>query len=204
MSVTATLGDTEVHALLQPHSNSMTRVELTGGDKLIATAKGKSVRLSSERDVFSGEDGYGATLQHLEPGDKVRIELQRKSGERASGEATIPAAFHIDAPRKDQTFAVDESVTFKWSGGAPGERMDLEYSGKCDGSRESGTVPGDAYGEDDGSSSGVVIDTPYMQHSPDSCSVDVHLIRVLAGTVAGAWSADIEGRQQRSVHLFFE
>ncbi len=203
MSVTASQGDTNVLATIEARSNLATHVKLTGGDTMIATAKGKSVRLSGGPDRFS-VDGYGATLQHLQPGDKVRVELQRKSGERAWGEATIPAAFHIDAPSKDATFSVDESVTFKWSGGTKGESMLLEYAGKCDGDQVSGTVPGDAYSDDDGASSGSVIETPYGQASPGSCSVDVNLFRELTGTVSGAWDAAIVGRQQRSVHLFFK
>jgi hypothetical protein len=175
-------------------------VDLSGGDRLVASAGTASRTMTRHQDLL-GRIGYEAILPTDAEGTEVRVAFQRPPdlGESApDSAATLPAGFAITAPAPGTSHSRGAALTVAWQPARP-DRMWLEVSGFCI-APELLEVPPGATSVTVGASQLRAFDRP---PPGDSCDVELVLVRAREGYVDPAYGkgGSFQARQVRSLSI---
>ena len=155
------------------------RVDLTGGDRIVAEVDGKTYELRGPVRLSNGKNGYRVMISTAAPGTRVRLLFVRSGSPLPIGAGALPPPFELaELPRSP---SASRSLEVRW-GPVSSEPMEIVVQGSC----LSRTT---LWMEED---SGLGVVQPGTLQPPvfkwDDCQVDL--------TVARAG----EGRPERGVH----
>jgi hypothetical protein len=125
-------GQTEVRVSLRAgDADSMTWIELDGGDRLYAEREDLRVRLSEYDSTFEQFE-YGTALDGEFVGTPVRVELRRERFADADNSVvSLPAPFDLKVGNAGQTFETGvDAVALRWGQGSA-DTIAVEVEGDC-------------------------------------------------------------------------
>ncbi len=123
-------GRVNVKATLRLGAGSLTFLELTPGESLVATV-GSTNRAMSRQSVF-GTTWYEASFDGDGEGTAVKVSLARVADSSApESVATLPAAFVFSAPTANTTVPRSGSLIVSWTGSGAADPMHLSAKGAC-------------------------------------------------------------------------
>ena len=189
-------GTTKVTAQLREGSSSGDSLQLSGGDKLIASTDTEEIDMTDDADGDLHK--YTASFDTEEP-IKFQIAFDRgeENDDALSNQVTLPKPYKLSFEyiEADDPVRRGDNVTIAWDNSQPGQ-VEWEVEGDCIW-KEEGTT------EDDGSFSIHADDIKVKQTRKDeSCTVQVTLRRLKKGTIDGGFNGgDFVGIQQRVVNF---
>jgi hypothetical protein len=125
-------GQTEVRVSLRAgDADSMTWIELDGGDRLYAEREDLRVRLSEYDSTFEQFE-YGTALDGEFVGTPVRVELRRgRFADADNSVVSLPAPFDLKVGNAGQTFETGvDAVALRWGQGSA-DTIAVEVEGDC-------------------------------------------------------------------------
>jgi len=157
--------------------DSNTYLELTGSDRLVASAAQFEFEMS--QNEFLGIVTYNATFEISDEGTIYTIAFERSSGPQATDSwAELPPPFELDAPLSVETFSrSDDDIELRYSPSGSPDLMRWTVTGGCVEYEES------ALEEDDGS---LVIEAGTLTPVGDvgeGCTATLRAERVRVGTI---------------------
>ena len=137
-------GQTKATAQLNVDNNATDFVDLSGGDKFVASSGSQSQTMS--RVSFLGTISYESTFSGLDQGGtSYTIALQRTTDVSApSSTCVMPGVFGITAPTSSGTFSRGaDDLVVTYSGSGTQDPMSWSAGGDCLKGMVDGTVSGD-------------------------------------------------------------
>jgi hypothetical protein len=195
-------GASKASAQLNVGNNITDFVDLSGGDKFVASAGGQSKDMS--RISLLGTVSYEATFSGLDSGGTTyTVALDRTTDVSApSSTCTMPNPFTISAPTSSSTFsrALDDIVVTYASGGTH-DTMSWSAGGDCVRGMVSGTVSNDS-----GTftiAKGTLVPINPSPQTPTTCQAHITLTRSRPGQLDSHYGSggSITAQQTRTVNF---
>jgi hypothetical protein len=160
-------------------SKSDVAVTLDNGDKLTATAAGKTKALTATHAGI-----YEAEFSGVEGGTEFQVTLDRPDDQTSTDNTgTLPDPFALDDPTPDLSRMTDD-LEVTWAPAKSGDPMHLTFDGDC-------IFPYDHAASDTGS---YVVDKGTLDSTggdkPKTCDITVDVERTRAGSADSLFDAD--------------
>lgn len=126
-------GVTNIEVQLTVGAISNTVLELTGGDRLTATAGGVTKDLRRDSNIL-GDIKYVTEFNNgNDQGTEFKVSFDRQAGVSAPNSvALLPAPFTIDMPVSGDTFTRNDSIVVVWNpAGSFSDVINVDASGTC-------------------------------------------------------------------------
>lgn len=172
-------GQVFVKATLALGAGSLTSLELSEGDALLATV-GSTARAMSRRSLFNAT-WYEASFDGDAAGTLVKVSFSRQIDTSAPESVIhLPTPFTFTAPTAGQSFPRTAGLTVTWSNSGQGDPLRLRANGTCIQSvdLELTTDPG---------SQALVAFQPSSGNEAKSCEVSLKMVRRRTGGVDPAY-----------------
>jgi hypothetical protein len=152
-------------------SDSNTYVNLSGGDRLVATAG------DDEKELEEVDSGiYEAEFSDLEEGTEFTVTLERDDDETADANSgVLPPPFTLEEPENDLSRA-DDDLEIAWAPADSGDPMLIAFDGDCIFDNDDETSDTGSYLVEKGTLDSTGGD------KPETCDIKVSLDRVRNGS----------------------
>lgn len=181
---------------------SLTQLELSGSDRLLAHANGITKELSMSGHIL--DLSYKARFDFIDADTEFRVELVRGIDVSAPNSvATLPLGFSLSTP-DGQTYARDQDITVSWDPAFTPDIMHVTYKTTCQPSAGGIYTASQGIGLIDNgqytiNASELITDDPLF--AGVDCEINIQVNRKRYGTVDGNYGEGgwFLARQRRSV-----